>query len=301
MYIQFLKDPLFHFLILGCCLFAVFEVLNPASTEPSNETILVNQDTLLTYIQSRTKRFDEQRFGQQFDAMPAAQRERLLDDYVREEVLFREAKRLRLDQNDQVFRQRLIQKMRYITQSFIRAGQDATDAELLKFYEQNTERYKEPSKVTFTHVFFSSEQRSLNEARARAEKQLLLLNRQRVPFHKTLGLGERFLYHRNYVQKEADLVASHFSDDLQKRVFSQPPSDSRWLGPYQSPYGYHLVLLTQNIPETTPAFDDVKERVAQDWRQQDLQVQLDAAITRLTESYTIERAGDLSQSTKAGS
>lgn len=118
MHIRFLKDPLFHFLILGCCLFVVFKALNPESTQPDNETTLVNQDTLLTYIQYRGKSFDEQRFSQQLYAMPAAQRERLVDDYVREEVLFHEAKKLQLDQNDQVFRQRLIQKMRYLTQSF---------------------------------------------------------------------------------------------------------------------------------------------------------------------------------------
>lgn len=301
MYIRFLKDPLFHFLILGCCLFVVFAALNPEPSQPNNETILVNQDTLLRYIQYRAKSFDEQRFDQQWHAMPAAQRERLVDDYVREEVLFREAKKLQLDQNDQVFRQRLIQKMRYLTQSFIRAGQPVTELELLRFYEQNTARYKEPSTVTFTHVFFSSERRSLTEARALAEKQLLILNKQRIPFHQALGFGERFLYHRNYVQKEADLVASHFSEHLQKLVFSQTPSDTHWLGPYQSPYGYHLVLLTQNSPETTPAFDEVKERVTQDWQQQNLQEQLDAAIARMTESYTIERSIDLSPSAKAGS
>jgi hypothetical protein len=71
-----------------------------------------------------------------------------------------------------------------------------------------------------------------------ARQQLDALNQQKTPFHRATGFGERFLYHRNYVRKEADFIASHFGELMQAAVFDLPVSDTQWQGPYQSPYGY---------------------------------------------------------------
>ena len=283
-----LKEPLLHFLGMGVCLFLLYTALQADSPSLDSQRVIVDRERLLTYLQTRAKAFDTDRFQQQLDAMPPAQRQRLIDDYVREEVLYREATALQLDKNDTVARQRLIQQMRYLTQSFISAGLTFTEAELHAYQTDHADRYKEPAKVTFTHVFFSTETRTLSEAQTLAQQQLSELNQQHIPFHQAMAHGERFLYHRNYVNKDAEFIASHFGDALQQAVFSLNASESQWQGPYQSPYGVHLVMVTQHSPEYSPPLEEVKARVAQDLHQQRQQEQLDLAIKRMIEGYDVE-------------
>ena len=50
-------------------------------------------------------------------------RKQLVDDYIRDEVLFREALALNLDNNDQLIRRRLIQKMNTFLKVFMMISQ----------------------------------------------------------------------------------------------------------------------------------------------------------------------------------
>ena len=283
----FLREPLLHFLALGFCFFAAYGALNNSVENDPENRITVDRKTLLTYLQFRAKAFDTERFEQVLDSMPDQDRQRLIDDYVREETLYRQAKALQLDTNDNVARQRLIQQMRYLTQSVVSADTSITDDALQAYYQENKGRYLEPATITFTHVFFSTARRSPESAEALASQQLTELNDQQIPFHQALGFGERFLYHRNYVRKEADLIGSHFGDAMASEVFNLPVSDSQWQGPYQSPYGYHLVLATQQTPAITPELVDIKNRVAQDLLQQRQQQQLELAIEQMVDDYEV--------------
>ena len=92
-----LKDPVLHFLAVGLYLFVVFDAVSPESGEADPKTIVVDRDTLLTYIQYRTKVFEPKLAAARLDNMNDATRQRFIDDYVKEEVLFREAKALGLE------------------------------------------------------------------------------------------------------------------------------------------------------------------------------------------------------------
>lgn len=288
-----LREPLLHFLALGVFLFLAYEAINPGSVDDEVGRIVVDGNSLLTYMQYRAKAFDVERFQQQFDAMSLGQRQQLINDYVREETLYREAKALQLDKNDVVARQRLIQQISYLTQSVITATIELADEELKAYHLAHANRYREPTKITFTHIFFSSAKRSSAEAQLLARQQLNQLNQEQIPFHQALSYGEQFLYHRNYVQKEADFVASHFGQVLQTAVFALPASESRWQGPYPSPYGYHLVLVTQRIAEYDPAFAEIKTRVVQDLMQKKRQDQLAMAIQKMIENYEVIISAEL--------
>ena len=295
-----LKEPLLHFLALGFALFLAYNAFNPDMETGRADHIVVDRESLLTYMQYRAKAFNGERAQQQLNSMPDKQRQQLVDDYIREETLYREAKALQLDKNDSVARQRLIQQMRYVVQSIIGASITLSDAELREFQAQNRERYFEPAKTTFTHVFFSSASRPKDEARQLAQQQLSELNENNIPFHQAPGHGDRFLYHRNYVQKDAEFIASHFGEDLQTAVFDLPASDTQWQGPYPSPYGYHLVLVTQQTPEYHPTFDEVKGRVTQDAVQARRQQQVNKAIDEMIARYEVTVALEQQSSTSEG-
>ena len=83
---------------------------------------------------------DVVRLTQQFEATvrrPPSESELsgLIDGYIREEVLVREARALSLDRDDAIVRQHLAQKMQFLLESDAEAAV-ATDAELRAYFEK---------------------------------------------------------------------------------------------------------------------------------------------------------------------
>ena len=191
MLLKFLKDPLAHFLALGLGLFLLYAAVNPDGYRADDpKRIVVDRDGLLTFVQYRTKTFQPKLASARLDAMSGEKLKRLIDDYVREEALHREAKALGLGQNDYIIKRRMIQKIDFITQGFADAVIKVSEDELKAWYEANKERYREPAFITFTHVFFNAESRTPAEAKALAEAKLpklVSVHRQSVEL-----LGERY-------------------------------------------------------------------------------------------------------------
>lgn len=274
---SFLKEPLVHFLFIG---FALFIIFNEAGDNNNNDIIVVDHDRLLTFIQYRAKEFDQQKYSQILDSLPAEQKQNLINDYVREEALYREAKALRLDQNDNVARRRMIQQLEYMTRGFITTNINLSDADLQQFLNENQVNYTVADKITFTHVFLKSEDKT---------KSLLDdLNNNQVAFHQAMQYGDRFLYKRNYVNKDAEEIASHFGSAMRISLFDLKPSDKIWQGPFRSDYGYHLVMLTDHKAGYVPTLNDIRERVRQDAFQLLIQKKLDEAMQLIVEQYDVD-------------
>jgi hypothetical protein len=292
---KILKEPLLHFLLLGGLLFGCYALLNNPANEARSDEIVVDRQRLLTFMQNRAKAFAPDRFNQLLNEMPSEQLQTFIDDYVREEALYREALAMNLDKSDYVTRRRLIQKLEYIIGSFFSTGKSLTTTQLEAYYQENNAAYYQPAQITFTHVFFSSEHRGGAAARTLAAQTLQTLNEEQVPFHQALGYGERFLYHSNYVNKTADDVASHFGADLQRQLFGLKADEHTWRGPFTSPYGEHLIMLRQYKPGYQPALSAMQTRVSNDARHQHQEAELKKKVQAIINTYKVRVADDLSQ------
>ncbi len=285
---RIIKEPLLHFLLMGVGLFALYQAVNPGGDSVDARNIVVTRDQLLQYIQYQSKAFDQARFEKIIDAMPEDKLQRYIDDYAREEALYREAKALNLDRNDYVARRRLIQQLEFITRGFVTAGTEISEAELEAYYEANKAGYYQPAEITFTHVFFNADRRGRDEAHRLAVDSLATLNADKVPFHEAVGHGDRFLYHVNYVNKQADEIASHFGEAMQAKVFDLTPDDSRWHGPFTSPYGEHLVMVSNLKPGYQPKLADIRSRVMQDALRGRQEAEVEKAIQAIVQTYKVE-------------
>ncbi|WP_305674376.1 peptidylprolyl isomerase [Phenylobacterium sp.] len=283
------KEPLVHFLVAGLALFLLHGLIAPDDDEATRR-IVVDRERLLNYMQYRAKVFEPVGFGRALDALPKPELDELVADYAREEALYREAKAMGLDRNDDVARRRLIQQLEFVARGVAAAEANPTEAELRAFYAARQGAYRVPAKVTFTHVFFNGERPG---AEARARSKLAELNRTRTPFHAAVAHGERFLYHLNYVEKEAEEVASHFGPAMRAEVFAFEPDSHTWRGPFRSPYGFHLVLLTQRTASHVPPFEDVRSQVEQDARQAAEAADYEKSIGAIVAGYDVEVVGAL--------
>lgn len=283
-----LREPLLHFLLLGTALFLVYGYLSRNEIDSDPQTIVVDRGSLLTFLQFRSRAFDAGRFQDAMDQLSEEDLQRLIDDYVREEALYREAKALQLDKNDYVSRLRLIQQLEFITRGFADTQVQVTDEEIQGYYEAHQSEYRVQPKVTFTHVFFSNERHGAKKAEALARAELHKLNQAGVRFHQAPAHGERFLYHVNYVAREAEEIASHFGEEMQAQIFALEPSEKRWRGPFLSPYGAHLVLMTHHEPGYLPSLEEVHARVEQEARQAELDARFEKSIQSIVQAYHVE-------------
>ena len=285
MFKKLLKEPLLHFLIIGGLLFVIFEFLSPK--EFDDTVIQVGDNELLGLILSRDPRLDRVSAAKYLGSLDTDLRDKLSEDYIREEVMYREAISLGLDQNSYVARRRLIAQLEYINQGFIYETLELTEEELGNYFDQNRNRYAVPAKVTFTHVFFSRDLHAdaINDL---AKAELAALNNIRLPFHLASSRGDHFLYHRNYVNKNEREIASHFGSSFASNIFALEQEETLWRGPFKSEYGLHLILVTSKNEGYLPHFDQVKARLIDDVSQIKVRVELDRLYGELKERYRIK-------------
>ena len=285
------KEPLVQFLAIGLVLFGGERVLNADSYADSHYKILVDDKVLIQFLQQQAKKFKPEQAIQALAAMDNSELKTLTDDYVRGEVLYREALALDLDRNDPIIRRRLMQKMDYLAQGFYDEIEPLTETDLTSFYEAQKEDYRRPASATFTHVFLSNDKRESAQSKAEAESLLAVINNRRVPFEKAGRYGERFLYNRNYVNRDSQEIASHFGQLFEQKLFdlrpALPMTDAQWQGPLSSNYGWHLVLLTKKVESFVPALAEISGVVLADAQRQQQSERKRLAVDALLAKYQI--------------
>jgi hypothetical protein len=285
---RFLTEPLLHFLLLGAGLFVIFEFV--AGEEAYDENVIVvDRSTLLTFVQFRARAFEPGAAAAYLDDLQGDELERLIDDYVREEALHRQAVALGVDENDYVIKRRMIQSVEFITNGFITAGLDLDEEDIESYFEANAGDYYVSPYVTFTHVFFEMDKRGAAAALTLAKAKLVELNASEAPFAEAPRHGDRFPFFLNYVERDPEFVASHFGPQVAEAIFELEPHKVLWQGPFKSPYGYHVVLLTKKVEGRYPLLDEVRERVRSDAEQAEIDAMQERAIQAIVNTYEVRR------------
>lgn len=271
-------EPLLHFLLAGVILFSAYAVFRVDNAEDDARTIVVDRRALLTFLQYRANAFDPDTFGGALDGMTDDELSEVINAYVDEEILYREAKELGLEESDNNIRQRMVQKMDFLLADMATESAPVSDADLEAYFQNNTELYAVAPWATFTHVFFDAQKRGEEGAQKAAEAAKEELNRQHAGFNDAAGIGDDFPYLRNYVERTFEYIASHFGNDFAASLQTLDPSDSEWQGPFRSVFGWHVVLLTERAERAYPKLDDVRDRVERDLAAE----RSDAAVKKMT-------------------
>lgn len=286
---KLLKEPLLHFMLVGMALFLLFEFTSDDDAGYDTRIIEVDRDALLTFMQFRSRAFEPSVAAARLDSLTPEELDRLIEDYVREEALHREALALGVDKNDYIIKRRMIQSIEFITNGFVTANVEVTDDDIAEYFENHRDDYYNVPFITFAHVYFGTGQRTEAEALALAEAKRDELNTANTPYSEATQHGERFPYFVNYVERAPNFVASHFGPQMADALFELEPSDSQWRGPFLSAYGAHVVLLTRNVPGRYPDLDEVLADVRQDAERIALEAAQEKAINAIVGTYEVRR------------
>ncbi len=247
--------------------------------DSSNSSIAIS-DNILKNFYTSNRNLEEPVFIN-FDDLTDSQISLIRDDFIKREVLKREALKWGLDKVDPLILSRLAQLGE---QTFInKLDEDAiSENDLLNFYNSNKNLYAEDPKITFSHIFFRPDQDKILE-----NLNQYIQSQDSIFFKNFLSSKiSMFPYQKNYAQRNSSFISGHFSEKTAAAIFSFSPSD-HWQGPIVSPFGYHLLKVSSLTTEKQKTFAEVrnlvKERVKDNKRKENLKLELDKKIS----SYNI--------------
>jgi peptidyl-prolyl cis-trans isomerase C len=269
------REPLLHFVVLGIAIFAlahVVEARNQAA-ETRLELDAGLPDRLANLYRS------------QYGVSPSAEQlENIVDDFVDDEVLYREALRLGLDQDDEIIRRRLIQKLEFLQRDSV-ASRDPGVEELRAFHASHPALFSRGARVTFEQEFFNPDRDGEARALDRARDARLQLGGG-----GKAGDSDSFPLEPGFNSLSRDEAVRRFGDSaFADALFASPVGE--WTEPQRSGLGWHVARITSVEPAGVLPFDAVAPDVRAAWLEDAVASQRRAQLDDLRTRYHVSRNG----------
>jgi peptidyl-prolyl cis-trans isomerase C len=251
---QWVREPLVHFLLIGFVLFVVSGMFNPQAGERyQSKRIELTEDDLRQVIVAWTA---------QWQRPPTPEEMRgLLENKIREEILYREALALGLDKGDTIVKRRLAQKMDFLSED-VSGLREPPPAELKAWFGKNSDRFALPGRMSFRHIYFSVDQRG-QRARDAAAQTLQKLDGTAADSPLAAKAGDPFMFQDYYGDRLPEQVANVFGSKFAQTLFQL--KTGAWSGPIESGLGWHLVFIESVTPGRVPVFEEVEADVKVQW------------------------------------
>ena len=272
---KLLREPLLHFMFIGAVIYLLYGVFAEPVPEADDKTIVVTAGEIEWMQTAWQKRWNRPPTAEEFDG--------LIQQYIKETVLYREALTMGLNQHDQVIRRRLAQKLEFLAKDLV-ALTPPTEGELQSYFDEHQDRYQRPVLYTFTQVFIDPDKRgdtTLNDAEA--IKATLVVKGDAVD--DPGALGDDFMLQNYYPEKDAIEIRKLFGSGFTESLVKLPPG--QWHGPVLSGYGVHLVYVSSISEPPAPVFAELRERVVQDWETERGEELNEKFYANLREQYTV--------------
>lgn len=270
---RLLREPLFHFLLLGALLFAAYAALNQGGFGARDE-ILVSTSQVEGLIMQ---------FERVWQRPPTAEeRQGLIDSWIRDEVFYREALAMGLEQGDPVVRRRMSQKVQFIVDSGAPAA--PTEAELQAFLDEHADKYRVEPTYKLQQVYFDLSKRGADPEAAIVAARGALESGRAVAGDPTM-LPAR-------LAGDATEVARNFGDDFARSLRDMPIGT--WQGPVRSGFGLHLVRIDSRDEGRPATLAEVRSDVERDLMHVRTQAANDAYYRRLRDKYVVRVEDDAS-------
>jgi peptidyl-prolyl cis-trans isomerase C len=261
---RFAREPLVHFLVAGALVFSIWG----GGGDSADRSIIVTE----AQVRALTEQWE-----QQWHRQPTpAEVDGLIRDLIKDEVYYREAIRLGLDQDDIIIRRRMRSKMEFLVAAQTE-NEVPSEAELQRWLDTHRRDYANSPALSFDQIYIG------NDA-DRARAALAQLDKGADPATLALPLS---------VPPTLDATSAveidrQFGDGFANTIAALPPG--RWAGPVASGFGQHLVRLRKQAPGTVPPLASVRQAVENDWREANRVRRENAAYQALLDGYTIRIA-----------
>ena len=266
------REPLVHFLALGALLFIAFNVWG--SRESGGRVVVT--PTLVEHLADT--------FALTWQRRPTSEElVALVDDHVKEEILYREALALGLDKDDVVIRRRLRQKMEFLSEDTAIMA-EPSDEDLAQYLAGHPDDFRVESLTSFRHIFLSSDRRGA-ALDADASRLLDELRSGTIDEAEATKRGDPFLLASNFDAVSEHALGAQLGDGFAAALVGLPVGV--WSGPIESAYGKHLVFITERTQGRVPPLTEVRDAVEREWRTGERREANEAFYAKLRERYAV--------------
>jgi hypothetical protein len=201
---------------------------------------------------------------------------RLIDGWIRQEVLYREGIALGLDQNDAIVRRRIAQKMDFILEGTVQVPDKAA---LQTWLDEHREKYLIPPQFAFEQRYFDP-QRHAEALPGIISSAVAALNAE-----EDSSLGDPTMLPDRMTLTSTPQIDRIFGSGFSAGLTDLPLGE--WAGPVSSAFGDHVVRVVKREAERMPALDEVRGPVERDLLRFRAAESSDQAYEALRQSYVV--------------
>jgi len=262
-----------HFLALGALVFFLFHLTTDRG-ETQDGKIVVTRGKVEQLVTGFSRTWQRLPTQEELDG--------LVEDSIREEVLYREALAMRLDTDDTIVRRRMRQKLEFLTEDTAAAA-PSTDADLQGWLDKHPDKFRVEPTLAFSQVYLNATHAGDN-ASAAASKVLAQLDSAGESV-AAAELGDTTMLPHQFPLSRVDEIASVFGDEFARRVAQL--EGGRWIGPIQSGYGWHIVYVSERTEGRPKPLSEVRDAVQRDWLAARRKEIIDATYSKMREKYAV--------------
>ena len=247
-------EPLIQFLIIGAAIYGAYAMFATPEENFRDTLVHVDSNRINGFISEWEARWNRPPTSEEIDG--------LIQSYIKEDVLYRQAVAMGLNEDDPITRRRMAQKLEFLTSDLAMMVQPA-DGALEQYFNDNSEAYLAPDRMTFSQVFFDPDSRG-NSTLEDAAEALLKLQAAGEPTEESMQVGDGFMLQSDFVSVTATEAARQMGSGFVEAVVQLELGS--WHGPVLSGYGVHLVYVYSYEKSPPAVFEDVQAAVLENWQ-----------------------------------
>ena len=266
---KFFAEPLLHFFILALAFFLLYQNISPdLGTE---RRIIVTNDNIQLLAQ---------RFRATWQRLPTPEElSALTENYIKEEILYRQGVSMGLDRNDQVIKRRVLQKLEVLSEE-TSTPSPPTETELNTYLNAHAERYAFQPEFTLQQVLFDPLRHP------KLETDLKLALKKLNAGADVTTLGDSTLLPTKLDAVGLDRLARDFGEAFATAINTLQVGS--WQGPVRSSFGMHLVRIDKKVAGRPASLAEVRDAVERDWENERRTKARDDYYQNLRKAYVIE-------------
>jgi hypothetical protein len=268
---KILKEPLFHFLLIGAFLFLLFDMVNTSETD--SKDIIIDQSDIARLVNT---------WEMQWKRKPTIEElTNLLQSNIKQEVFYLEALNMNLDHNDEIIKRRLSQKMEFLSNDLASMTKPSDD-ELKEYFDEHVEKYLTPFVYSFYQVPFTLDSSGHDYFK---KAQNVLKNNQDATLEIMKTKGDRFTFPNEFVKTTSYQLAQQLGSGFSESIATVPINT--WVGPIDSGFGTHLVFITKREAPKNPEFESVRREIERDFAYEKEKLVNQAIYDEMKKGYRI--------------
>jgi len=272
---RLLKEPLIQFLLIGACIYGAYGLFAPPEESDLDTTVVVDANRINGFVAQWSSRWNRPPTQEELDG--------LVNSYVREEILYRQAVAMGLDEDDPVTRRRMAQRLEFLT-SDLALVVEPDEAGLERYFQDNIDQFRAPNLISFIQVYFDPDARG-DSTLDDANEALEALKTAGVPDPGSLQAGDSFMLPGYFASATELEVRKRLGGGFTESLIELEPGV--WHGPVLSGFGVHLVYVFEKLQAPTPDLADVRPQVLEGWQREQMDTFNKKFYEGLKDRYTV--------------